>query len=438
MNFPMQRYNFALNCIFNYLSRQDLCVCSFVNKNWCQNVKTNIWNKPDFITEGTTSLQAFQQFLKVIETIASEQTRSLIQIIDVSQIQESLYETIDENWLLIIIQRCPKLRSLIIRDASFITTTSIRKLCSSLKQPHGFLEHLDLSNSRNITEITLKSLIQNFPELVQITLDNCSGVSDSSISQIIYYCHDLQTINIANSRSCVTDTSIFAIAKFGKQKPRRVNFQSLQKISDNSIIALSNYCKNLVSINLSNCSLITCKALESLLTANKNTLEELIIHNMKSIPILESSFIELLIRCLNLTTFSISLGYIIPTLFVNHFSLGSSSKSPPLYTPKSSGNDARLILDLFEQFQNLQALLLHNVPEHTSTEFLWNLFEICGRRGNCTLKDVKIYRTSYESDFILGGYAKVKQNGEINQESVNNFNKNHSNGPNIKLLLLEE
>ncbi|CAG8845180.1 12487_t:CDS:1, partial [Racocetra persica] len=210
----------------------------------------------------------------------------------------------------------------------------------------------------------------------------------------------------------------------------RINLQSLQKISDNSIIALSNYCKNLVSINLSNCSLITCKALESILIANKNNLEELIIHNMKSIPILESSIIELLIRCINLKTLSISLGYIIPTSFAN-LSFGSSSKSPPPYTSKSPGNDAQLILDRFEQFQNLQVLLIHNVPEHTSTEFLWDLFEKCGRYGNCTLKDVKIYRKSYESDFILGGYAKVKQAGEINQESVNTFNKNHLNGPKI-------
>ncbi|CAG8770196.1 17362_t:CDS:2, partial [Cetraspora pellucida] len=200
---------------------QHLCACSVVSKNWCQNVKKNIWNRPNFITEGATSLQAFQKFLKILETVANDQTRSLVQIIDVSQIQESLYETIDENWLSIIIQRCPNLRSLIIRDASFLTTMSIRKLCSSLIQPHGFLEHLDLSNSKNITETTLKSLIQNFPELAQITLDNCSGVSDGSVSQIIYYCHDLHTINIANSRSCVTDTSIFAIAKFGKQKLRQ-------------------------------------------------------------------------------------------------------------------------------------------------------------------------------------------------------------------------
>ncbi|CAG8715759.1 2065_t:CDS:1, partial [Scutellospora calospora] len=106
MNLPEQQYNSALSCIFNYLTRQELCTCSLVNKDWSQNAKAKLWKRPNFITEGTTSLQAFQKFLKILETIASEKTRYLIQIIDVSKIQETLYETIKEDWLTIIIQKC--------------------------------------------------------------------------------------------------------------------------------------------------------------------------------------------------------------------------------------------------------------------------------------------------------------------------------------------
>lgn len=457
MNPTDKRYTHFLDLVLSHLGKRDLCACSLVNKTWSQLARSKIWYQPEFGTEGLTSFQAFQIFVKILTKVASEQTKALIQVIDISQVQESLYETLNDNWLTIIIRHCSNLRSLIIRDASCLTSKAVRELITNYRQAHNSLQYLNLENSKNITENLLKSFIQKFPELLAINLNNCSGVSDSSISQISYYCHDLNTIELSNAGSRTTDVSIYAISKFGKHKLRKLDFSSIQKITDNSINVIANHCKHLEVMNLSNCSqLITCRGLTNLLMANKNSLKELWIHNVKGIPWLTKDLWELItIKCNELELLSISFNTI--------------TSSPN--TSSSLAGDS--IFYYFSQFKKLKNLILYNVSEFVSTKFLQNLIECCGigghgpvvtegssknngptrpaRTNGSTLKEVLIYRVRYERDFILGGYAKPKsststndyEESEIGKEDVfneewaNKFNSLHPNGPKVKLLLYE-
>ncbi|CAG8544463.1 4786_t:CDS:2, partial [Acaulospora colombiana] len=123
MSFEKGQYDVALGRVLRFLSQKDLWTCSLVNKTWNQLAKSELWRQPKFGTGSSTSIQSFRQFLKTLENAGGE-TKSLIKVMDVSQVQESLYETIDDNWLTMILQNCPHLRSLIIRDTSFLTTTS--------------------------------------------------------------------------------------------------------------------------------------------------------------------------------------------------------------------------------------------------------------------------------------------------------------------------
>ncbi|RGB30672.1 hypothetical protein C1646_710842 [Rhizophagus diaphanus] len=280
-----------------------------------------------------------------------------------------------------------------------------------MKVSNNFIEKLDLTGAKSITESTMKALVQNFPELKHIILDNCSGAADGSVSQIAYFCHNLEHVNLANSRSSLTDVGLYALAKFEKQKLKSIDLTASTKVTDNAIVAMATHCTKLVSINFSNCALITIQGLEKLIASNKNTLEQLIIHNMKSIPDLTYPFFELLTNhCSQLTTFS--------------------------FTFTSIANiKIEFLVDIFDKFQNLRELVLYYVPEHTPNLFIWKLIEKCK-----SLKEIKIYRTSYESDFILGGYTKVLETacGGINQQAVEEFNFSHPNGPKINLFLLEE
>ncbi|CAG8437603.1 1719_t:CDS:1 [Acaulospora morrowiae] len=454
MNFTGKQYDVIRGQILSYLCQGDLWACSLINKTWGQLAKSKLWCQPEFGNERSTSLQAFQQFLRTLKNVGSE-TTSLIQVIDVSQIQESLYETLDDNWLTIVIQNCSNLRSLIIRDVPFLTTMAIRKLITNCKRDHINLQYLNLEHSKNVTENLLKSFIQKFPELLAINLNSCSGVSDSSISQISYYCQDLNTIDISNSRSRVTDVSIYAIAKFGKQKLKNLNFSSMQKISDNSINTLANHCKHLEVVNLSNCSqLISSSGLENLLMANKNSLKELWMHNMKGVPVLTQGLWELIaIRCEKLKVLSISFNAI-------------------YHSFPFSTQDKCLIYFYFSRFKSLNKLILYDIPEHASAKFIWCLIECCGIESDDSgaskndsnrindnlrldlnptdrrnvLKEVSIYRAEFESDFILGGYAKSKtstetfgkDDEEVNEDWANKFNEQHLDGPKIKLIRLVE
>lgn len=404
-----QRHDLALHSVFSYVEPQDLYNCALVNIEWNQYATSKLWRYPKFGTDCTTALQSFQRFLIILPNIAREQTRLCVITIDVSEVQEALYDAVDENWLGIAVLRCPNLKELIIRDVSFLSTISIRKLCY-MKVSNNFIKRLDLTGAKSITESTMKALVQNFPELKHIILDKCSGVSDGSVSQIAYFCHNLEHVNLANSRSSLTDVGVFALAKFGKLKLRSIDLTASTKVTDNAIIAMTSHCTKLVSINFSNCALITIQGLEKLISSNKNTLEHLIIHNMKSIPDLTYPFFELLTNhCSHLTTLS--------------------------FTFTSIANiKIELLIDIFDKFQNLRELVLYYVPEHTPNLFIWKLIEKCK-----SLKEIKIYRTSYESDFILGGYTKVLETacGGINQQAVEEFNFSHPNGPKINLFLLE-
>ncbi|RHZ79563.1 hypothetical protein Glove_144g71 [Diversispora epigaea] len=453
MNLTDKQYDLFLDLVFNYLSKRDLCACSLVNKTWSQHATSKLWYQPEFDNGNSTSFQTFQNFLKILIKVASEQTKTLIQIIDINQVKESLYETLNDNWLTLIIQHCPNLRSLIIRDSSCLTTMSIRKLITNFKQTHDSLQYLNLENSKNITENLLKSFIQKFPKLLAINLNNCSGVSDSSISQISYFCHDLNTIELSNASSRITDVSFYAISKFGKNKLRKLNFSSMSKITDNSIKSISNHCKNLEVVNFSNCQLVTSIGLANLLMANKNTLKELWIHNMKGIPWLTKDLWELItIKCSKLELFSI-----------NFNTITSSSTCSSSFTKD-------LILYYFSQFKKLKKLILYNISEDSSSKFLQNLIESFGigdknsaitnyssnnnnksthsiGSNKSILEEVLIYRVRYECDFILGGYAETKNSMEsygiekkdvIDNKWVNKFNFLNPNGPKIKLLLLEE
>ncbi|CAB4373227.1 unnamed protein product [Rhizophagus irregularis] len=405
-----QRHDLALHSVFSYVEPRDLYICALVNIEWNQYATSKLWRYPKFGTGSTTALQSFQRFLIILPNIAREQTRLCVITIDVSEVQETLYDAVDENWLGIAVLRCPNLKELIIRDVSFLSTISIRKLCY-MKVSNNFIEKLDLTGAKSITESTMKALVQNFPELKHIILDNCSGAADGSVSQIAYFCHNLEHVNLANSRSSLTDVGLFALAKFEKQKLKSIDLTASTKVTDNAIIAMATHCTKLVSINFSNCVLITIQGLEKLIASNKNTLEQLIIHNMKSIPDLTYPFLELLTNhCSQLTTFS--------------------------FTFTSIANiKIEFLVDIFDKFQNLRELVLYYVPEHTPNLFIWKLIEKCK-----SLKEIKIYRTSYESDFILGGYTKVLETacGGINQPAVEEFNFSHPNGPKVNLFLLEE
>jgi len=331
-----QRYDLALHSVFNYVRPRDLFNCALVNVEWNQYTTIKLWQSPEFGNDSKTALLSFQSFLGILLNTAREQTRLCVINIDVSEIQETLYDTVDENWLGIVVLRCPNLRELIIRDVSFLSTIQIRKLCN-MKASNNFVEKLDLTGAKDITESTMKTLVQNFPELKHIILDNCSGVTDGSISQVAYSCHNLEYVNLANSRTSLTNVGIFALAKFGKQKLRGIDLTASMKVTDDAILAISTHCIKLVSINFSHCALITIQGLEKLVGCNKNTLEQLIIHNMKSIPSLTYPFFDLLANyCPQLKTLSFTFTSI-------------------------TDIQINLLIEIFENFKNLRKLIFYDV-----------------------------------------------------------------------------
>src|SRR6266540_3761521 len=132
-----QRYDLALHSVFNYVRPRDLFNCALVNVEWNQYTTIKLWQSPEFGNDSKTALLSFQSFLGILLNTAREQTRLCVINIDVSEIQETLYDTVDENWLGIVVLRCPNLRELIIRDVSFLSTIQIRKLCN-MKASNNF------------------------------------------------------------------------------------------------------------------------------------------------------------------------------------------------------------------------------------------------------------------------------------------------------------
>ncbi|KAF9585029.1 hypothetical protein BGW38_004211 [Lunasporangiospora selenospora] len=329
---------------------------------------------------------------------------ALIHKIDTSEVEETLYSTLPDTWLLTLLQNAPKLHSLCLSgkktSSPFIQSSVFRRLTAA-NLTHPVLAHLDLSDCTDVREPMLKSMIFFFPNLISINFTRTSGVTDTALSLIVDKCQDLQVINLSYCRQ-VTDLGLFAVAKFCRTNLRVLQINGNLKITDASVLAVAKHCLELEKLFIAECNQITDRAMEWIArSSSAEILTELELHRCEKIafglPLLEL----LSKRC-----------HILHRLTLGYKQINARR------------DDLKMVMEAFRDFKSLETIEVFGVPEHSPAVFFWDLaFQGSGGR----LKTINLNRGSFVTDYILGNYANADEYDQnITDQAVQRFNERRS------------
>ncbi|KAF9365240.1 Dynein regulatory complex subunit 6 [Mortierella sp. NVP85] len=331
----------------------------------------------------------------------SPDTAALINRLDMSQVEETLYSPLPEDWLLTLLTHAPKLHTLCLSgrktSSPFVQSAAFRKLTNA-NMVHQGMENLDLSECTDMREPTLKLLATFFPNLVSLNLARTSGVTDTAVSLIVDRCQYLESINLSYCRQ-LTDLGLFSVAKFCRRNLRTLTLTGNLKITDNSLVAVAKHCPQIQRLLLGECSQITDSALEWIARSSSSaSLKELELHRCERIkfglPLLEL----LSNKC-----------HVLERLTLSYKQINSQR------------DDLKLVMEAFRNFNALCTLGVYGVPEHSSALFFWDL-AFQGSQGK--LETINLYRGSFTTDYILGNYAVAFEHEQnISDQTVRKFNE---------------
>ena len=143
--------------------------------------------------------------------------------------------------VLLIAQHCPRLQSLsivlsdtVVNDSSFI---ELARNCT-------YLRELDLHNI-SITDASLQAIAQYLPRLTSFSIAYCMNITVCGLVATAGRCRQLEFLDLTES----TDTVIEAFAR-GCTKLKTLLLYDCNKLTDNSIVALSQQCSCLARLDV--------------------------------------------------------------------------------------------------------------------------------------------------------------------------------------------
>jgi Leucine Rich repeat len=132
----------------------------------------------------------------------------------------------------------------------------------SIWKKSKYLQSIDLSGCRRITDVGLSALGSRCVELQTIDLSGCVDVTDIGLSALGHGCSQLQTINLFGCEG-ITDVGLSALGH-GCRQLQTIDLFGCQGITDVGLSALGHGCSQLQKIDLAFCYLITDVGLSAL------------------------------------------------------------------------------------------------------------------------------------------------------------------------------
>ncbi|KAF9402746.1 Dynein regulatory complex subunit 6, partial [Podila epigama] len=340
----------------------------------------------------------------ILDTITrrglSSSTREMILRLDMSYVEETLYSTLPDNWLLTLLRNLPRLHVLNLSGkrtgAAFVQSQSFRKVANA-QVVHLGMENLDLSDCTDLREQAIKSIPTIFPNLVSVNFCRTSGVTDLALALVVDKCQYLETVDLSYARQ-VTDLGLFSVAKFCRRNLRVLRLDGNLKITDASLMAVAKHCPMIERLFLSECSQITDAALEWIVRSPSSlSLKELELHRCDKIAF-GLPLLELLSgKC-----------HVLERLTLAYKQINSKR------------DDLKLVMEAFRDFRRLHTLAVYEVPEHSPALFFWDLAFQCSRGQ---LRYLNLHRGTFATDYILGHYTDADEHDQnISNQTVAKFN----------------
>lgn len=165
-------------------------------------------------------------------------------------------------------------RNIYLRNMKFDKNIIDFELISSIKTLKH-IKHLSLIDCEFITDDTIISIATSLNNLTKLDLYQTSwlcisNITDLSIITISQHCKYLISLNITNNQN-ITDESIIAVAN-NCNNLHELIISNLMNITDASIITISLHCNKLNYLNINNCFKITTISIISVATNCKKLL----------------------------------------------------------------------------------------------------------------------------------------------------------------------
>ncbi|ORX76636.1 RNI-like protein [Anaeromyces robustus] len=246
-----------LKLIFQYLSNEDKYKLLTVCKTWSKPLIESLYQNAVIKSSGS-----FENFLKVINS--NESYRDLV-------------------------------KSLEISGTADIWMGDIENALKPLKK----LDTFTISNSPNVTNILLHSIGNHCPQLKNLYLPGCVGLTDAFIPQLCKQCKDLEKIDLSFTNVSV---GIIPAALINLRNVRELNLGDSKESTAPVDMGDENFIRPLVTLNLRN-SPITDQMLDWVVSRCPD-IETVVLENCQNVT--DHSIVKLANKLKGLTTLDIS------------------------------------------------------------------------------------------------------------------------------------
>ncbi|KAI9143980.1 hypothetical protein BKA69DRAFT_1057527 [Paraphysoderma sedebokerense] len=406
--------------IFSRLTKSDLIKCATVNKEFNHYSNYVIWRRPKFGGPRLTPISAFKKFLTIL--IVSPSVGHRIEEVNVSNVQPSLYDEVDESWLKIILQTCGNLKSLNLAQSPFFNSGSVYKLTVS-KIKDAPIETLNLAKCVDISPKPLELFFVFVGRRLQhLNLTGCSGVSQSSLPKILHECPALKSINLTSNSYATTNQNLVLLTQQCKQL-QSLNLTSCVEFTEAALCQALRYAPTLKTLILHNCIQLTDETIQNISTTVGHSLQSLDISNCTRItfsnPSISDTFSS---RCTSLrelhihydATLSPSTSGIMYPPPSHSAQLSSASQRKPLQIP----------VEVLSQFKSLKKLIVLVTSEtHIPARVVWKIGEAVISLNELTLEKKSWGSSAFVEDIV-------------SDRMVSRFNDSYKSRP-CKLKLIE-
>ncbi|CAO3699930.1 unnamed protein product [Rhizopus stolonifer] len=264
---PFRRLNKkTLLTVFSYiiphLSRQDIITCNLINSSFYQLTCDTIWSQPRFDeTYIHNELYMFNRFLSSLPSLSSS-TLAKIKTLDLSSIQETLYERVNPDFFRLLVKHCPHLCSLNLSHGSYFSKQS---LPTSWSLPQ--LTLINLSDCSHVTDDLLVTMARSCRQLSTVLLDQLPQLQGHGLAALAAEC-DLDRVQVAHNRS-MKDEGLVALAKFRHIHLRHLDLTGCTSLTPLGLKCLARFCIHLQKFSMAGCRLdeslpLVCKRMVSL------------------------------------------------------------------------------------------------------------------------------------------------------------------------------
>lgn len=245
-NYCHKNFYAVLPFVSNYLSTKDLLACGFADKKSYQiAVLDIIWKNPNFnrLSHIHDALYMFNKFLRNLPVIDSSKS-VLIQKLDISNLEETLYDCVAPDFFCTITRYCQGLKTLKFSNVQFFNCKSLPKYWN-LPQ----LISLDLSNCFQITDTMILNIARSCRQLIQVKLDGLTRLKGSGLAGLAAECDQLKFVTVRNNTS-LEDQGLVALAKFRHIHLAELDITGCKKLTSIAFEMLARYAAHLTNFSI--------------------------------------------------------------------------------------------------------------------------------------------------------------------------------------------